>query len=232
MKAKLFTIILAVILFTASGLYAGLENKIFTSSGYIFPGEEFSIVKIYNDDTVVNMLGGMADYITTYDKSTLNVIYGQMEAEAFGYSLVNIYGGNHSGALASDYSVVNFSGDAVSRGLVADVFGIANMYGGTVEYVGAGDLGVVNLYGGIITECLGAYDLAIVNIYGYGFNYDPTAGSRNGGQLTGFWFNDTPFIIDLSGEQTYSHINLVPEPSSLVLLGLASLILRWKKEGR
>jgi len=224
MKTKL-SIIVAVIIFTGNGLYA-VPDKIFTSSGYIFPGEEYGIVRIYNDDTVVNMLGGMADYIATYDKSTLNVSYGQMEAEAFNYSIVNIYGGTHWGATASDHGIVDFSGDAVSRGLGADVFGIANMYGGTVEYVGVGDSGMVNLYGGIITECLGAYDLAIVNIYGYGFNYDPTAGSRDGGQLTGFWFDDTPFTIDLSGEQTYSHVNLIPEPSSLILLTLGALMLR------
>ncbi len=103
------------------------------------------------------------------------------------------------------------------------------MMGGTAEYLGAIDSGTVNIYGGLITESLGAWNDAVVNIYGYDFNYDPMGGSRDGGQLTGFWLDSTAFIIDLYGTDTYSHINLIPEPCSLLLLALGCLFLKRKK---
>ena len=67
MKTKICLIVPAVILFTAPQLQAVTENKTFTSSGQILPGEEWNNVYIYNDDTVVDMLGGGADGIGTYD---------------------------------------------------------------------------------------------------------------------------------------------------------------------
>lgn len=220
--------ILAVVLFAGNGLYA-VPNKIFTSSGYIFPGEVWNTVSIYNDDTVVTMLGGMSDFISTYDRSTLNAIYGQAGVGAFDYSVINIYGGTHWEVFASGHGTVNFSSDSVSEGLGASGFGTANMFGGAVEHVGVNDSGTVNLYGGIITDFLGASRLSTVNIYGYGFNYDPLGGAYDGGRVTGFWFDNTSFSIDLYGGETYSHINLIPEPTTFVLLVIGGMLLRKRK---
>ena len=72
------------------------------------------------------------------------------------------------------------------------------------------------------------------NIYGYGFQYNPLTGDYGGGQLTGFWMDDTPFSIDLWYSSypgapiidTYAHIVLIPEPATLLLLGSGGLFLR------
>lgn len=231
MKAKLL-IIIAVILFTSSQLYGVLMEKTFTSSGYIFSGEEWDIVRIYNDDTVVNMLGGMSDYIATYDRSTLNVIYGQAQVEAFNYSSINVFGGTHSGVLASDHGIVNFSGDSVSWYLLASDFGLANMSGGTVESLRASGAGVLNLYYGRVTEYLSTWGDAVVNVFGDDLGKTNVGGKYGYGRVYGFLLDDSPFTIDFGNSETYSHVNLIPEPSSLVLLGFGGIILKWKKEKR
>ena len=223
-RDKIVTI-LAVLLFAETGLYA-VPEKIFTSSGYIFPGDEYGIVRIYNDDTVVNMLGGSADYIATYDRSTLNVVYGQTQSEAFDYSLINIYGGTHSGVLASDNGIVNFSGDSVSWYLLASDFGVINMIGGTVEALGAAGSGTLNLYYGQVTDVLSVYDNAVVNIFGHDLGKTNVGGEYGYGQVYGFLLDDLPFVIDFYTPEAYSHTNLIPEPGTLLLLGLGGLILR------
>jgi hypothetical protein len=223
-------IIVAVILFTASGLYAGPTDKIFTSSGQILTGEEWANVFVYNDTTVVDMNGGLVDSIGTYNASMVNVTGGLVSTlDAHELSIANISGGYVYGAHAGDHAVVNFSGDAIAVRLGAGSdFGTVNMSGGFTQYVGAGDSGTINLYGGVITKSLGAVDSAIVNIYSYG-NYDPTAGNYDGGQLIGSWLDDTPFTIDLNGSETFSHINLIPEPGSLILLATGSMFLKRKR---
>lgn len=228
MKRALF-IVLAVVFATVK-VYA-LEDKIFTSSGQILPGEEWENVYIYNDDTIVDMLGGtVLDYIATYDSSNLNVTGGDvMGIYAFDNSVATVSGGGLWGIHALDYATVNFSGNAETKGLGAESFGTVNMIGGIVEHIGASESGKVNLYGGTVTDFLGASDFAIVNIYGYDFTYDPMGGDLDGGQLTGFWLDSTPFTIDLYGVETYSHINLIPEPGSLILFLIGSLFLRRRR---
>ncbi|MHC4621987.1 MAG: hypothetical protein ACYTEQ_29965 [Planctomycetota bacterium] len=228
MKTAPITIIATVILCIAAPSYAA-EDKTFTSSGQILPGQEWNNVYIYNDDTVVDMLGGSADYISTFDASTLNVVHGQAEVGAFDYSTINISGAELSGAHALGNGTVNFYATGQSRALGAGEFGTANMYGGTVEQLGASDSGLLNIYGGLITDCLGASGTSVVNMYGFDFDYDPSGGAYDGGQLAGFWLNGNPFTLDLYGSETYSHINQVPEPSGVVILALGVLLLRRKR---
>jgi hypothetical protein len=212
MKAKIWVAIAAGIIFTACETRVAAEDKIFTSSGQIVDGEEWNNVSIYNDDTIVDMLGGLVDRMGTYDASTLNVTGGYVSTlEAHEFSTANVSGGYVYGVFASDNAILNFSGDAsaVRLGVGGDL-GTINMTGGTTHYLGGGDSSTTNLYGGIISENLGAVDSAVVNVYGYGFEFDPNGGSRDGGQLTGFWLDDSAFIIDLYGAETYSHINLIP----------------------
>jgi hypothetical protein len=230
MKTKICVIITSILFFTSTQLTAVPEDKIFTSSGQILPGEEWSNVYIYNDDTIVDMLGGLVDSIGAYNASMVNITGGTVYTlDALELSIANISKGSVGIAHAGDHAVVNFSGDAsaVRLGAGSD-FGTVNMSSGFTQYIGAGDSGTINLYGGVIAENLGAVDSAIVNIYGYG-NYDPTAGNFDGGQLTGFWLDDTPFTIDLYGVETYSHINLVPEPCSLILLAFGGLVMMRKR---
>jgi hypothetical protein len=227
MKTKIWPIIPAIILFMACQLYAVPEDKIFTSSGQILPGEEWGNVYIYNDDTIADMLGGLVDGIGTYDASMVNVIDGSVNTlEGHEFSTANISGGGVYSVFTWDHAKTNLSdGGSITSLGAGGAFGTVNMTGGITEYLRVGDSGSINLHGGIVSEYLNAWDFATVNIYGYGFNYDPSAGNWNGGQLTGFYLDDTTFTIDLYDAQTYNHINLIPEPATFLLMSLGSLIL-------
>jgi hypothetical protein len=101
------------------------------------------------------------------------------------------------------------------------------------EFIASGS-STTDIFGGEILGYLCAEDFSIVNIYGYGFQYDPYGGSQNGGQLAGFWLDDTAFTIDfldsIPVDSTYyDHVYLVPEPTTLLLLGLGVLVLRRRR---
>jgi len=230
MKTKLLLFIAVIVLLTGGQAHA-VPDKTFTSSGQILPGEEWDEVFIYGDDTVVNMLGGtVLDYIATYDASNLNVTGGDVKGiYAFDNSVATVSGGELWGIHALDYATVNFSGNSETPHLRAGNSGTLNMLSGTVRSVGVGGTSITNLYSGNITDWLGAGDFSTVNIYGYDFTYDPMGGDLDGGQLTGFWLDSTPFTIDLYGVETYSHINLIPEPGSLILFLIGSLFLRRRR---
>jgi len=223
-------IILAVVLFAGNGLYAVPVDKIFTSSGQILPGEEWENVFIYNDGTIVNMIGGDVDGIATYDASMVNVTGGHVNTlDSLEFSIANISGGYVYGASAWSHAIINFSGNASAVNIGARDYGTLNMIGGTTNYIGAIDSGILNLHGGLVTDSLGVQDFSIVNIYGYDLVKTSIGGRYGYGRVYGFWLDDTPFTIDLNSSDTYSRINLIPEPSSLIFLTFGSLILKRRR---
>jgi len=193
----------------------------------------YPFINIYDthpEHTTVNMYGGGSDYIATYDESTLNFYDGSAQVGACDNSIINITGGTLNGVDAYNYGIVNFYSTAISTSLGAFDYGIANLYGGTVGHIGAVGVGEINLYYGVITDSLSAYDSANLNLYVYDFNYDPSGGIYDGGKITGYWIlDDSYFDISLYGSDTFSHINVIPEPAALSLFGIGFLILFRKK---
>ena len=91
-----------------------------------------------------------------------------------------------------------------------------------MEYIFALDSSTLNVYGGglDVGNSPGFSELSTVNIYGYGFDYD---GIR---VLTGFLQDDSPFIFSELFPSDYTHLNLVPEPATILLFGLGGILLR------
>ncbi|HIJ71271.1 MAG TPA: PEP-CTERM sorting domain-containing protein [Planctomycetes bacterium] len=88
----------------------------------------------------------------------------------------------------------------------------------------------IELHGGDIFGSLTiSAPTAWAHIFGYGFNNDPFPGSP----LTGFWSGGAPFSINLVDDtiSTYDQIvfHEIPEPASIILLGLGGLLLRKRK---
>jgi hypothetical protein len=232
MKTKVITILAALMFLPVPQVQAVLNIY---SDAVIQEGDYYdTVVNVYDtppDNTTVNMTGGFVHNFRSYDSSVINMTGGEiLTLDAYNTSTANISGGNVHSVFTRDHATTNlYDGGIVFSLGAARQSGVVNMKGGITEYLRAGESGIINLYGGTVNIYLNAWDSATVNIYGYGFDYDPSAGNWNGGQLAGFWLDDTPFIIDLAGSGTYSHINLVPEPSSLILFALGALLIRRKK---
>jgi len=103
---------------------------------------------------------------------------------------------------------------------------LIDIYGGNTNVIGAFDDSIISIYGGSLTG-LGAVNNSLINIYAYDLVHHPTGGSNYNGWVEGKYFaNDLYFSFSLIQEDSFSHINVVPEPCSVLLLGVGSLILR------
>jgi len=125
-------------------------------------------------------------------------------------AVVNLVGGEIKATLGGfDYSVINLNS------------GFAPLYGGLYLT----DNSALNIFGGDIHI---SYPLlannSVLNIYGLNFSEFPA------NELTGFLSDGTPF--EFTGLLNYaSHIYLyeVPEPSTIVILGLGILFITLKR---
>ncbi len=102
---------------------------------------------------------------------------------------------------------------------------VTNWYDGTMIRLWTRDNSIVNIYGGSL-DFLWSAENSFVNLYAYDAIVMNTGGWYDQGYVTGkFFSNDEPFYFDLS-QDSYLHINIVPEPASIFLLSLGYMFLR------
>jgi hypothetical protein len=216
-KVRVFLVCLICMLFLSPALCRATIVAFYTD-GVIKDGDEYVSVGVY-DNAIVNMTGGIVTFqLTSYESS-----------------VVNISGGILNAIVCRDESTLSLYGNMEAVGVSVSGSGTMNMYSGTIDSLKISSLKEVYLYGGEINDYLRA--TSMVNIYGHDFQYNPLAGDYRGGQLTGFWLDDTPLSIDLYYDDTpggpiidtYPHIVLIPEPSTILLLGLGVLLQRRLK---
>ena len=220
-----------VLILLSSSLAQALEDWDIYSDADIIDGQ-YNLINIYDtppDNTTVNMYGGSADFISTFDLSTLNIHGGNADVGAFENSVINISGGNIEHATALGYGTVNFFGSEYTDSLRIMDFGIVNMESGIVERISIDNSSIANLYGGTISDYITSYDSSTINIYGYDLIKNNSGGSYGDGQVSGFWMDGISFRIDLRGQETFGNVFLIPEPCSMILLAFGSLILTRKK---
>lgn len=74
------------------------------------------------------------------------------------------------------------------------------------------------------------YDNGLVNLHAYDVVYHAADGNGSGWIDGRYIANDQYFVFDGISPSVYaSHINIVPEPATFLLLGLGSLVLRKKR---
>ena len=104
---------------------------------------------------------------------------------------------------------------------------LLNMYDGEIGILWTEDISTANIYGGDLTELWATG--GSVNLYAYDVTHTTTGGLWDDGQVIGTYYSDsTDFIFDLR-DDAYSHISIIPEPATFLLLGLGGLLLRKRK---
>jgi len=239
-----------LVVFCFSGVLYGSNWDIY-SDAVIEDGDDYWTVRVFDsppDHTTVDMTGGTANGILTYNASTLNISGGFTEITSLNESTINMDGGLVYTLAAWETSTVNVSGGTLNYlhawgtsttnvdgnvniiSLNAREFSMVNMTGGNVtDHISAFENGTVHLSGGIILDSLSAGDSGMINVYGYDLGKSSSGGTYGDGYVWGKWNNDVAFNIDFYGSGSYSRVILIPEPSSVFLLFTGGILLKRRK---
>ena len=127
----------------------------------------------------------------------------------------------------NDATADMFGGD-VYKLETFDITGF-DIFTGVMDILDVHDNSTINIHGGSLGT-LGAADDSSVNLYAYDVTYHPTGGHYDRGWVEGRYLNnDLYFNFDLVHMGSFSHINVVPEPATLLLFALGGLMLRKHK---
>jgi hypothetical protein len=140
------------------------------------------------------------------------------------------YGNNGEVGVIND-AILDVRGGSISVYLVSTDFAKVNVFDGDIDELWTRGNSVAKIYGGLI-NLLKSEDSSLVYLYAYDVMYHPAGGGIFGDRpfIEGTYYeNDTPFSFLLAGTVVYPHIQVVPEPATIFLLGLGGLLLRSRK---
>ena len=199
-----------------------------------------NMLHTYNNSTLDMSGGNISNYLSSLDSSTVNISNASVVnwLYATNTSTVNISGGTFTHqSYAYNNSIMNISGGIFNDAFTAYNDSKINFSGGNmINSLRAIDSSVVNISGGTIVS-LHANNTSNVIFEGYdfilgqGLSWDIDGQTILGtGTLTGKWFNNTSFVIPIQYHDTTATIMAIPEPATLALLSLASLVMIKKRK--
>ncbi|MHC4283094.1 MAG: PEP-CTERM sorting domain-containing protein [Planctomycetota bacterium] len=153
--------------------------------------------------------GDVYGEIDIYNDVTLDIFGGDIfRLAAFDTTITDWYDGVMDTLWARDNSVINIYEGILDNILWSSGNSVTNLYGGSLDKFASDQNGVLNLY---------AYDVI----------YHTTGGYWNGGWIEGkFLVNDLYFRFDIDNIDTFSNINIIPEPTTFLLFLLSILAMR------
>jgi len=245
MRTQIITIGLVALVLCLCPITKGAD-KTFDSNGQILPGETWDTVYVRNNGTVVDMSGGQIGSqhsfggLITSDSSIFNMSGGQIIGYSSGFNSIFI----------NDSSTFNVSGGTIDMYMDFVVYGSANAnisggnvtagrlktsFSSTVNITGGSiNLDMLDVFGGgRLTISRGLLTIddtsignnSVIDVYGYDFNYDPSKMILTGRLLDGNQLN----ISGLDSLE-YQRFNLIPEPSSLLLIGFGLLMIKPRRK--
>lgn len=199
------------------------------------------------EDSHINVSGGsVGNIMWAYGNSQIDFSAGSVSQE------LNAYGNSHivfsdgwigKDLNANDNSHIEMSGGVANVGIDARDSGQVHLYGGAVsQYLQARDSGQIFFSGGSVAGDLVADVFGVLTIYGSDFAVDSQPFGY--GELTSIlggdsWDESTRHLSGTlaNGDQLDNNfyighdasIILVPEPSTLLLLGLGGIFLRKRQ---
>ena len=196
--------------------------------------------------TTVNLVNGgwIGGFVETYDDSHFNFIGGVIGGpylHSYNNSHINMQGGAIQGCLvAMDNSIVNISGGIIQGELYAqDNSEVFLSGGGAGVIIAEGENCRIEITGGGASEILFARMQSQITIYGSDFSINglsvgygaiPQVEYRWARRLEGLYANGNRIDMDFAFYTNASIILApVPEPATLLLLGLGGLLLRNRR---
>jgi hypothetical protein len=169
------------------------------------------------------------------NSGTQNIYNGESFGQFFvrNDATVNVFGGQIDAFYMEDHSTLNvYSGNInVYASLIEN--STANFFGGITKSIMAGENSRVTLSGGQIKELQSKYysadpqHITLICQSGYLLTYTNTAITG----VSGLWIDGTSFNIKLGtmyGSDILSNITIIPEPATMLLLGIGGLLIRRK----
>jgi len=112
-------------------------------------------------------------------------------------------------------------------------YATANIYDGDIEWLFMKDDTFVNIHAaGDTLEMFRAGQQSLAYLYAYDVIYHPGGGLGGDGWIEGIYIsNDIPFSFSFYTQESYPHISIVPEPTTVLLFGLGGLLIKTKNNG-
>jgi len=104
-----------------------------------------------------------------------------------------------------------------------------DMFDGAMDILNVHGSSIISIHGGTL-GALGAEDNSLVNLYAYDVIYHPTGGHYDRGWLEGTYIaGNLYFVYDLIHTDSFSHVNVIPEPATFLLFGVGGMLLRKQR---
>ena len=101
-----------------------------------------------------------------------------------------------------------------------------NIFGGEMGWLHSDENAVVNIYRATF-DVLSSFPESTVYLYAYDVAYHPDGGLHNGPWMEGkYLYDNSPFSFTFNDDVCVPQLHVVPEPATLFLLVLGSLISR------
>lgn len=147
----------------------------------------------------------------------------------------NIYdeslGSNFEVRVIND-AVLDVLGGSITGYLMSSDISKVNLFDGNINQLWTRDNSVANIYGGDI-DFITYEGSSLIYLYAQNVIYYPTGGGewQNSPWVEGYYLQNNThfdFLVPASESITFSYIHVVPEPSTLFLLGIGCLFLKRK----